>query len=173
MDVWIVGVNMGFGRGYARSWLGIYMAGGLSGCPGGVGGYVKYGFAVYLQRSGTVKFHGYLAAPVYIHHILMLNVSSLKQGGEHAEGLQLAAAMHHRQCKQPVRAQAILLWGGHHAAAVIAALHGGCYPNVFVLVFFAVHRYRGVYGLEISQQSLYGYGGVVDGLILLKFLILF
>ena len=80
------GVNMGFGRGYARSWLGIYMAGGLSGCPGGVGGYVKYGFAVYLQRSGPVKFHGDLSALMYAYHILMLNVGPLEQGGEHAEG---------------------------------------------------------------------------------------
>ena len=90
-----------------------------------IGGDVGDGLAVNLEGSGAVKFHADVMTCQHVHHLVMADMRSFENGGKHCQGFQLTLAVHYHGGYGSVRVQPSLCWSGHHAAAIVAAIHGG------------------------------------------------
>ena len=136
----------------------------------GLGGHavlanVQHGLAVDLQGGGLIKAHRDLLTGMHGHHIGFFDVLSLKDRGEGDQGLDLALAVEQDKRNGAILSKAVLGRSVHHAATVIAALHGCGDPDLFIAVFLAIHRNYGIFGLIVEQKPLDSDGGIVHGLI--------
>ena len=123
--------------------------------------YARNGFAVDLQRGGTVEFHLDIVTSQHGYHLVMLYMLALENAGKNGQRFELAGAVHQHHRKRAVMVQPILRRRYLHAADVIAAVHGGREPYMLEALRFAVHRDSCTDRVIPKQQPLDGDGGVV------------
>ena len=88
-----------------------------------IGGDVGDGLAVSL--GGVGRSNSTRMTCQHFHHLVVADMRSFENGGKHCQGFQLALAVHCHGGYGSVRVQPSLCWGGCHAAAIVAAIHGG------------------------------------------------
>ena len=88
-----------------------------------IGGDIGGGLAVNL--GGVGRSNSTWMTCQHFHHLVVADMRSFENGGKHCQGFQLALAVHCHGGYGSVRVQPSLCWGGYHAAAIAAAIHGG------------------------------------------------
>ena len=124
-----------------------------------------YGLAVNLKSRRTVEPYCNRVTRMHGTHLAVLDVLALEERGEHHKRVKLSRAVHKTYRNLALRVKAVLLGGGHHAAAVKSAVHRGRYPHLLILMLHAVYYDRRVGRLVMEEKPLYSNRGVVDGLI--------
>jgi len=138
-----------------------------------IGCYTADCFSVNLQRCRTVKFHPYVVSFQNGYVFGVPDMFPFEKGQKDHQRAELSCAMEDKQRYFSVLAQSVLSRCGHHSAAVVSAVHRRGKPDFFVCILFSIHGYNSIPRLEVKQQSLYCNRGIVDGLRVGGFSVLF